>query len=122
MKASREAGSAQRSSSALAATMGVRDHLLLSGHKHVSGYGVLKDPESGRTSHAVQVASYKLYDRYALERGFRDQSLSPAAFIVVDPSMPDEHPDLIKVWWDPLEGAEYLRWRRELAAGVSAAA
>lgn len=96
-----------------AATMGVRDHLLLSGHKHVSGYGVLKDPETGRACHAVQIASYKLYDRYAMERGFRDQSLSPCAFVVIDPDLDDAHPDLVKVFWDPQEGAEFLAWRRK---------
>lgn len=99
-----------------AAQMGVRDHLLMCGHKHVSGYGVVKDPESGRTCHAVQIASYKLYDRYALERGFRDQSLSPCAFVVVDPRLDDKHPDLCKVFWDPEEGARYLAWRRLKAA------
>jgi hypothetical protein len=99
-----------------AAQMGVRDHVLLSGHKHVSGYGVVKDPATGRTCHAVQVASYKLYDRYAMERGFRDQSLSPCAFLIVDPSKADDHPDLIKVYWDADEGAEVLRWMRSRAA------
>ena len=99
-----------------AATMGVRDHLLLSGHKHVSGYGVLKDPESGRACHAVQIASYKIFDRYAMERGFRDQSMSPCAFIVIDPDLPDDHPDLVKVFWDPKEGVRYLNWRRKRAA------
>jgi hypothetical protein len=95
-----------------AASMGMRDHLLLCGHKHVSGYGIVKDPETGRACHAVQIASYKIHDRYAMERGFRDQALSPAAFVVVDPSLPDNHPDLIKVFWDPVEGARYLALRR----------
>lgn len=95
-----------------AAQMGVRDHVMLSGHKHVSGYGVVKDPESGRICHAVQVASYKLLDRYAMERGFRDQSLSPAAFVIIDPSLPDTHPDLVKVFWDPVVGAAHLAMMR----------
>jgi hypothetical protein len=95
-----------------AATMGVRDHLLVSGHKHVSGYGVLRDPDTGRACHAVQIASYKLLDRYAQEKGFRDQSLSPCAFIVIDPRHPDNHPDLVKVFWDPEIGVEYLHWLR----------
>jgi hypothetical protein len=99
-----------------AASMGLRDHLLMCGHKHVSGYGVLKDPDTGRTCHAVQIASYKIYDRYALERGFRDQSISPCAFVVIDPRLEDDHPDLCKVFWDPEEGAEYLAWRRLRAA------
>lgn len=99
-----------------AASMGLRDHLLICGHKHVSGYGVLKDPDTGRACHAVQVASYKLYDRYAQEKGFRDQSLSPCAFVVIDPALPDNHPDLIKVFWDPVAGVDYLQWARKRAA------
>jgi len=98
-----------------AATMGVRDHVLMCGHKHVSGYAVLKDPESGRAIHTLQIASYKVYDRYAIERGFRDQNLSPAAFLVIDPALPETHPDLVKVFWDPAEGVRYLNWRRSQA-------
>ncbi len=95
-----------------ATTMGQRDHIAICGHKHVSGYGVLKDPASGITCHAIQVASYKVYDRYAKERGFRDQHISPCCVTVIDPTLPPTHPDLVKVIWDPEEGAEYLRWRR----------
>lgn len=92
---------------------GVRDHINVAGHRHISGYGVLKDPDSGRVCHAVQVASYKILDRYALEKGFRDQRISPAAFTIIDPTLPDTHPDMIKVYWDPQEGVEFLAWLRE---------
>jgi hypothetical protein len=95
-----------------AAQMGHRDHLMISGHKHTSGYGVIKDPSSGRICHAVQVASYKLYDSYAKERGFRDQTLSPACLTIIDPSLEEGHPDMIKLFWCPLEGVEYLKWKR----------
>lgn len=95
-----------------AALFGVRDHLLIAGHKHESAYGLVKDPDSGIVCHAVLVASYKVYDRFAREKGFRDQALGPAALTVIDPSLPPEHPDLIKVFWDPREGAEFLTWAR----------
>jgi hypothetical protein len=95
-----------------AAQMGHRDHLMISGHKHTSGYGVIKDPSSGRICHAVQVASYKLYDSYAKERGFRDQTLSPACLTVINPDLAEDHPDMIKLFWDPMEGVEYLKWKR----------
>lgn len=91
---------------------GVRDHIAICGHKHVSGYGVLKDPDTGIAMHAIQIASYKVYDRYAKERGFRDQHLSPSALTVIDPALPTDHPDLIKVFWDAEEGAEYLTYKR----------
>jgi hypothetical protein len=95
-----------------AALMGTRDHLYVAGHKHESAYSVLKDPISGITMHACKVASYKIFDRYAKERGFRDNSLSPCMLTTINPDLPSDHPDLIKVWWDPLEGADYLTWMR----------
>lgn len=95
-----------------ALTWGVRDHLAVCGHKHVSGYGVVKDPDTGIACHALQVASYKKYDRYAKERGFRDQTLSPCALTTINPRLAPTHPDLIKVWWTPEEGAEWLKAMR----------
>ncbi len=95
-----------------AALMGTRDHLYVAGHKHESAYSVLKDAISGITMHACKVASYKIYDRYAKDRGFRDNSLSPCALTTINPALPESHPDLIKVWWEPEEGADYLRYLR----------
>ena len=101
-----------------AALFGVRDHLFVAGHKHESAYGVLKDPDSGIAMHSILVASYKVYDRYARERQFRDQSLGPACLTVIDPSLPPDHPDLIKPFWDPVEGAEHLKWKRNRKAAA----
>ena len=95
-----------------AAIMGTRDHLYISGHKHHSAYSVLKDAISGITMHTARVASYKIYDRYAKERGFADNTLSPCALTTINPNLPNDHPDLIKIWWQPEEGAEYLTWLR----------
>jgi len=95
-----------------AALMGTRDHLYVAGHKHESAYSVLKDAISGITMHACKVASYKIYDRYAKERGFRDNCLSPCALTTINPALPADHPDLIKAFWDPEEGADYLTYLR----------
>ncbi len=95
-----------------AAMLGTRDHIYVAGHKHESAYSVLKDPISGITMHAMKCASYKVFDRFAKERGFRDNSLSPCVLTTINPELPNEHPDLIKVWWQPEEGAEYLTWLR----------
>lgn len=95
-----------------AAQMGYRDHIMISGHKHTSGYGIIKDGSTGRVCHAIQVASYKIYDTYAKERGFRDQTVSPACMTVIDPDLPENHPDMVKVYWDPLEGADVVAWKR----------
>lgn len=94
-------------------TMGFRDHLFVAGHKHESAYGMLKDPVSGIAGHMIRVASYKVYDRYAKEKGFRDQSFGPAALTVIDPSLPDTNPDRCKVFWDVDEGVKFLRFKRK---------
>lgn len=90
--------------------LGLRSHIAIAGHKHSSGYGVIKSPDTGRTCHAVRVASYKYFDRYARDHGFRDQTLSPGCMTVVNTHLPDDHPDLVKVFWDCAEGARYLRF------------
>lgn len=99
-----------------AAIMGNRDHLYVAGHKHESAYSVLKDAISGITMHALKVSSYKRFDRYARDKGFRDNTLSPCAVTVIDPSLPNEHPDLIKVFWEPEVGADYLTFLRNKKA------
>lgn len=92
---------------------GVRDDLAVCGHRHISGYGVIKDPETSKVCHALRVASYKVYDRYARDKGFKDQALGPAAVTVIDPALGLAHPDLTKVFWDPEEGADYLTFKRK---------
>ncbi len=95
-----------------AAMLGTRDHIYVAGHKHESAYSVLKDPINGITMHLLKVASYKVYDRFAKEKGFRDNALSPCAVTTINPLLPPSHPDMIKVFWEPQEGAEYLAWLR----------
>lgn len=93
-----------------AAQLGVRDDILICGHKHMSGYGVVKSPDDGRVCHCLQVASYKVFDRYAREKGFRDQHLSPCVVTVIDPDATG--PNRITVFWDSVKGAEYLTFLR----------
>ena len=96
-----------------AAMLGTRDHIYVAGHKHESAYSVLKDPVQGITMHTIKVASYKVYDRYARDKGFRDNALSPCAVTVINPRLPATHPDMVKVFWEPEEGADYLTYLRQ---------
>lgn len=91
-----------------AAQLGVRDDILICGHKHKSGYSPIKDPDSGKVCHCIQVASYKRYDRYAREKGFRDQSISPCAVTVIDPDATDPA-DLIQHFWTIGAAAIYMQ-------------
>lgn len=98
-----------------AAQMGWRDHILVCGHRHVSGYGVLKDPATGLISHCIRVASYKIYDDYAVQKNFPDQNISPNCTTIINPDSPTEK-GLVQVFWDIDEAAAYLTWKRRRAA------
>ena len=98
-----------------AVLMGARDHISVCGHKHKTGYGIVKDPNTEIACHAFQIASYKIFDRYARERGFRDQSLGPCVLTVINIDLPDTHPDLVKPFWNADEGVDYLKHLRRKA-------
>jgi hypothetical protein len=92
---------------------GVRDHIAVAGHRHVSGHGVLKNPEDGSLCHSFLVAGYKIYDRYAMEKGFRDQRISPGVFTIINPEVPNTHPDFILHCWDIETGIFLLKALRK---------
>jgi hypothetical protein len=94
-----------------AAQLGTRDDVLVCGHKHTTGYQPLKCPETKKIMHCLQVASYKIYDRYAREKGFRDQAISPGAMIVVDPNAKNDAA-FIQVFHDFDLGVEFLAFLR----------
>jgi len=96
-----------------AVQMGFRDHILTAGHTHVSGYQVLKCPASGIVSHALRIASYKMIDRYALEKGLPDQNIFMCPVTIIDPQYEDNDPRLVTTIFDPFEAAEYLTWKRK---------
>lgn len=92
--------------------MGNTDHITVCGHAHTTGQMVIKAP-SGRICYGLQVASYKVIDSYAKEGGFRDNHISPAAMVVVDPRCPDTDPAMLTVFHSVERGADYLRFLRE---------
>lgn len=98
---------------AKAVQMGWKDHILTCGHTHVSGYQVLKDPASGLISHALQVASFKIMDSYAEKLGLDDKNIFNAPVTIIDPSFHDDDNRLITTIFNPYEGAEYLKYKRE---------
>jgi hypothetical protein len=94
------------------AMFGFRDHLLIAGHTHVSGYMPMREPNSGIIQHCTQVGSYKKYDQYAKQNMMHNKMLSPCACAVFDTNLPDTHPDFIKIFWDLEAGTEYLNYLR----------
>lgn len=97
---------------AKAVQMGWRDHILTCGHKHISGYQVLKCPSTGLISHALRIAGYKIHDRYAKEKDLPNQNITPAVVTIIDPQYDDDDPRLVTVLNDAGEAAEYLTWKR----------
>jgi hypothetical protein len=107
---------------AKAALTGHRDHVLTCGHQHISGYNVLKDPQTGLITHALRVASYKTYDRYADEKGLRDQNIFVAPVTIFDPRFADDDVRAVTTIFDPHAAAGYLTWlRAQWARGGQAA-
>ena len=98
-----------------AAKHGWRDHILTCGHLHISGFGFEKDPASGLISHCIRVASYKVHDRFAIEKGLPDQNIFICPVTIIDPQYDDSDVRLITTIMDPHEGAEYLTWKRTKA-------
>ena len=97
---------------AKAAQMGWKDHILTCGHIHVSGYQVLKDPASGLISHALQIASFKIWDNFAEKRGLDDRNIFNAPVTIIDPEYDDDDNRLITTIFNPYEGAEFLKYKR----------
>lgn len=92
--------------------MGMRDHIVISGHVHKSGMGIYKDPLTGLVSHGIQVATYKKYDKYADEKGYPDQNISPAVLTIIDPRYEDDDPGLVNVFHSVEEGVKFLKFKR----------
>ena len=97
---------------AKAAQMGIDDHVVISGHRHISGYQIVKQPNSGLISHAIRVASYKIYDNYAKQLGLRNQTISPAVMTVINPERSDDDPGLVTVLHDMDTGVDFLKFLR----------
>ncbi len=96
-----------------AAMLGWRDHLLICGDHHTSGYTIVKCPASGLISHIIRVAGYKNIDDYAEQHGLPDQAAFSACITVIDPSKADSDVSRITVFLDVETGADYLTWLRK---------
>lgn len=89
-----------------------RDDIVIHGHKHSTGYSTIVDAEKHKLLHCLSVGSYKEIDSYKTQMGFRDDNVSPCVVTIIDPRLPEKHPDRIKVFYDPFEGANYLTYLR----------
>lgn len=85
--------------------------IYVGGDKHVSGYSNGIHPGTKRMYHALQVASYKVYDDYPIELGLMSKQLYTCPVAIINPKATDDL-NLIRWEFDPFEGAERLAWEQ----------
>jgi hypothetical protein len=73
-----------------AAQMGLTVDLIACGHKHTDAYTAVYNQHAKKLTHCCQVGSYKVYDKYAKERGFKFHNYAMAQAVVVDPTKSED--------------------------------
>jgi hypothetical protein len=101
---------------------GFRDHILMCGHRHSSGYIPVFHNDPRRLCHGFRLGTYKDFDHYAAEKGFQDTNWARSMGAVINPDHADDPTRFIKPFFNLEEMAEYLTWRRgKWEVGKSAA-
>lgn len=95
------------------AQIGNKDDIIIAGHEHISGYAQIKDPVSGRISHCIQVGTYKRYDSYSKQKGYKNLNIAPSALTIIDSSA--SNTNKIHLYWDVEAGVDYLTYLRKAA-------
>lgn len=100
-----------------AAQMGDRETILLGGHWHTSGDARVVDPRTSFVTHCYQVGAFKRIDAYVKKLGLRELNMAPGVALVIDPRRADTDPEMVKHFYDPKAGADFLAFlRRKKAA------
>lgn len=89
---------------------GVRDHILLAGHRHTDGHSMLALPEDPWVSFLFRVSGYKMVDDYAEQNRFIEKRFAPSVTLILNPKA--EPHSKVKPFWDTLEAADYLKFLR----------
>jgi transcriptional regulator with XRE-family HTH domain len=98
---------------AKAATMaGYDDSILIAGHKHTTGYQIVKNPKSGVVSHLARAGGYKAIDKYAHDNFFTDHNFGESVVTVIDPRFPVTSPRHVSTYFNVEQGAEFLKFLR----------
>ena len=101
---------------------GFRDHILMCGHRHSTGYIPVFHNDPRRLCHGFRLGTYKDFDHYAAEKGFQDTNWARSMGAVINPDHADDPTRYIKPFFNLEEMAEYLTWRRgKWEVGKSAA-
>lgn len=89
-----------------------RDHILACGHRHTSGYIPIWHNDPARLCHGFRVGTYKDFDHYAKEKGFKESNWARSMAAVIDPAHADDPVRFIKPFFSLEEAGEYLTYLR----------
>jgi hypothetical protein len=92
---------------------GFRDHIMMCGHRHHTGYIPVWHNDPRRLCHGFRLGTYKDMDHYAAEKGFQDGNWARSMAAVIDPDHAHDPVRFVKAFFSLEEAAEYLTWRRE---------
>jgi hypothetical protein len=91
---------------------GFRDHIMMCGHRHHTGYIPVWHNDPRRLCHGFRLGTYKDMDHYAAEKGFQDGNWARSMAAVIDPDHASDPVRFVKAFFSLEEAAEYLTWRR----------
>ena len=89
-----------------------RDHILACGHRHTSGYIPIFHNDPVRLCHGFRVGTYKDFDHYAAEKGFKESNWARSMAAVIDPDQAHDPVRFIKPFFSLEEAADYLTYLR----------
>lgn len=90
---------------------GFRDHLLVSGHRHIDGASVVPSVE-GLCHWMLRVSGYKVVDDYNKQNRFIPMRMGSSCAVIIDPDARLEA-ELCKPFWDLQEAADFLAFKRK---------
>lgn len=99
--------------------LNLKDDILVCGDWHHTGYQPIWYNEGGKgfanggpiLCHAIRVGTYKVYDSFAVECGFKYENWAPNIVAIVDPYATDPK-DKVKIEFSTEAGADRLTWMR----------
>jgi hypothetical protein len=92
---------------------GLKDHVIVGGHRHVSAFAVQVDSHSGLIQHCQLVAGYKTVDDYQQANDLEKHFISPSHCTIIDPNQKEDTPRLLQTFLDLEQGADYLKFLRK---------
>lgn len=90
-----------------------RDHMLACGDRHHAGYSpVWHNHPEPMLCHAMRVGTYKDFDHYAKEKGFKEENWARSMVAIIDPRFAHDPVEFITVRFSVPAGMRELRARR----------